>query len=129
MASKISFNTGKIPRLNTFIPQAVIAGGLIYVSGMAGLNPETGKLIDDTFEGQARQAFKNIQTILQEAGSNMDNIVKTTIWMVSGQDPTFTAINKVYAEFFPENPPARSAPQVMPFPGGILVSVECVALV
>ncbi|WP_439695975.1 RidA family protein [Mucilaginibacter sp. AW1-7] len=129
MASKISFNTGKISRLNTFIPQAVIAGGLIYVSGMAGLNPETGKLIDDTFEGQARQAFTNIQTILQEAGSHMDNIVKTTIWMVSGQDPTFAAINKIYAGFFPKNPPARSAPQVMPFPGGILVSVECVALV
>jgi 2-iminobutanoate/2-iminopropanoate deaminase len=129
MSSKISFNTDKITRLNTFIPQAVIAGGLIYVSGMAGLNPETGKLIDDTFEGQARQAFTNIQTILQEAGSHMDNIVKTTIWMVSGQDPTFAAINKIYAEFFPENPPARSAPQVMPFPGGILVSVECVALV
>jgi 2-iminobutanoate/2-iminopropanoate deaminase len=95
---------------------------------MAGLNPETGKLIDDTFEGQARQAFKNIQTILQEAGSNMDNIVKTTIWMVSGADASFAAINKVYAEFFSENPPARSAPQVMPFPGGMLVSVECVAL-
>jgi 2-iminobutanoate/2-iminopropanoate deaminase len=86
MASKISFNTGKVPRLNTFIPQAVIAGGLIYVSGTAGILPETGKLIDDTFEGQARQAFTNIQTILEEAGSNMDNIVKTTIWMVSGQD-------------------------------------------
>ena len=56
----------------------------------------------------------------------MAKIVKTTIFMVTGND--FGVINKVYSEFFPDNPPARSTPQVMPFPAGILISVECVAL-
>jgi 2-iminobutanoate/2-iminopropanoate deaminase len=129
MQSKTSFNTTKVPRSNMVIPQAVIAGNLIYVSGTAGVDPETGKMITGGFEEQAFQAFRNIRTILEEAGSSLDKVVKTTIWMVSGEDPAFTSINKAYAEFFPENPPARSAPQVMPFPGGILISVECIAVV
>jgi len=123
-----NFNTIKIPRSNMVIPQAVIAGDLIFVSGTAGIDPATGKLIEGGFEQQAMQAFRNIKTILEEAGSSMEKVVKVTAWMVSGEDTGFTAINKVYAEFFSLNPPARSAPQVMPFPGGILISVECIAV-
>jgi 2-iminobutanoate/2-iminopropanoate deaminase len=128
MQSKVSFNTAKIPRLNTFIPQAVIADNLVFVSGMAGMDPETGKLISENYEEQAWQAFRNLVTIVEEAGSSTDRIVKTTVFMVSGADPDFSVINKVYSHFFPENPPARSAPQVMPFPGQILISVECIAV-
>jgi 2-iminobutanoate/2-iminopropanoate deaminase len=65
--------------------------------------------------------------ILEEAGSDISKVVKTTIFMVAGND--FAVVNKVYVEFFPEDPPARSTPQVMPFPAGILVSVECIAQV
>ena len=106
-------------------PQAVIADNFIFVSGTPGLNPATGKL-SESFEAQARQSFINIKTILEEAGSSLDKIVKTTVFMVSGND--FSLLNKVYAETFPENAPARSTPQVMPFPAGILISVECIAL-
>lgn len=106
-------------------PQAVIAGGLVFVSGTPGLDPATGQIISADFEQQVRQSFANIQAILEEAGSGMRNVVKTTIFLVSGND--FAVINKVYKEFFPENAPARSTPQVMPFPGGILISVECIA--
>jgi len=127
MSNFTSFNSAGVPRLNTFIPQATVAQGNIYVSGMAGLDPQTGKLISDSFEEQIRQAFTNIKTILNELNSDVDKIVKVVVWMVSGADPTFTSLNKVYSEFFPTNPPARSAPQVMPFPGGILVSIECIA--
>lgn len=129
MEPKISFNTPKVPRLNQYIPQAVVAGNLVFVSGMAGMNPETGKLISDNYEEQAWQAFRNLQIIVEEAGSSLDRIVKTTVFMVLGADPDFSVINKVYSHFFPENPPARSAPQVMPFPGGILISVECIAVI
>ena len=129
MSSKTSFNTAKVPRLNPFIPQADVSGNLIFVSGMAGMNPETGKLISDNYEEQAWQAFRNLQTITEEAGSSLDKIVKTTVFMVSGADPDFSIINKVYSHFFPDNPPARSAPQVMPFPGNILISVECIAVI
>lgn len=107
-------------------PQAVIAGGFIFISGTPGLDLGSGKVISDNFEEQTRQCFANIKIILEEAGSDISKVVKTTIFMVTGND--FSVINKVYAEFFPENPPARSTPQVMPFPAGILISVECIAL-
>ena len=108
-------------------PQSVIAGDLIYLSGMPGFDAATGKVISNDFEEQVRQSFKNIATVLEEAGSDLSKVIKTTIFMVAGND--FTVINKVYTEFFPENAPARSTPQVMPFPAGILVSVECIAQV
>jgi 2-iminobutanoate/2-iminopropanoate deaminase len=121
-----NFNTTKAPIMSQVFPQAVMAEKFIFVSGTPGLDIETGKVINDNFEDQARQAFQNIETILEEAGSSMSKVVKTTIFMVTGND--FSVINKVYSEFFPTNPPARSTPQVMPFPAGILISVECIAL-
>jgi 2-iminobutanoate/2-iminopropanoate deaminase len=127
MEQRKNFNTAKVPRPNPVFPHAVIAGNFIFLSGTAGFNPATGELISDNFEDQARQSFRNIKTILEEAGSGLHKIIKTTIFMVTGNE--FSIINKVYAEFFPENAPARSTPQVMPFPAGILVSVECIALV
>ena len=108
-------------------PQAVIAHNFIFISGTPGLDPATGQIISTDFEQQVRQSFANIKTILQDAGSDISKVVKTTIFMVAGND--FAVINKVYKEFFPENAPARSTPQVMPFPAGILVSVECIALI
>ena len=107
-------------------PQAVVAEKFIFVSGTPGLDADSGKVVSDDFEDQTRQCFHNIRIILEEAGSSIGNVVKTTIFMVTGND--FSVINKVYGEFWPENPPARSTPQVMPFPAGILISVECIAL-
>lgn len=126
MAERKNFNTTKAPRMSPVFPQAVIADQLIFLSGTPGLDLHSGKVISDDFEEQTRQCFQNIKIILEEAGSSMDKVVKTTVFMVTGND--FGVINKVYAEFFPENPPARSTPQVMPFPAGILISVECIAL-
>jgi 2-iminobutanoate/2-iminopropanoate deaminase len=121
-----NFNTSKVTRMTDAYPQAVITDNFIFLSGMPGLDPVTGKVNSENFEDQARQCFLNIKTVLEEAGSNMAKIVKTTIFMVAGND--FSAINKIYGEFFPENAPARSTPQVMPFPAGIMISVECIAL-
>lgn len=113
--------------MSNAFPQAVIADNLIFISGTPGILQTTGQVISSDFEQQVRQSFVNIQTILEDAGSNMSKVVKTTIFMVAGND--FAVINKVYGEFFPDNPPARSTPQVMPFPAGILISVECIAQV
>ena len=126
MAEKQNFNTSKAPRMSQAFPQAVIAEKFIFVSGTPGYDLESGKVVSDDFEEQTRQCFRNIEIILEEAGSSLSKIVKTTIFMVTGND--FSVINKVYGEFFPQNPPARSTPQVMPFPAGILISVECIAL-
>ena len=127
MATRKNFNTSKVARMTETFPQAVISDQYIFLSGMPGIDPVSGKVNSDDFETQTRQCFLNIKTVLEEAGSNMSDIVKTTIFMVTGND--FGIINKVYSEFFPENAPARSTPQVMPFPGGILISVECIAVV
>ncbi|HVV03610.1 MAG TPA: RidA family protein [Puia sp.] len=126
MEARKNFNTPKAPRMSQVFPQAVIAEKFIFLSGTAGLDPDTGRIVSDSFEDQTRQAFQNIRAILEDAGSSMSKVVKTTVFMVQGND--FSIINKVYSEFFPENPPARSVPQTMPFPGGLLVSVECIAL-
>jgi 2-iminobutanoate/2-iminopropanoate deaminase len=125
MENRRNHNSNEIPRMSEVFPQAVIAGKFVFLSGTPGLIPATGTL-GQSFEEQTRQAFLNIKTILEEVGSGLDKIVKTTVFMVSGND--FTILNKVYSEFFPINAPARSTPQVMPFPAGILVSVECIAL-
>jgi len=127
MGKRKNFNTTKAPIMSQAFPQAVIAEKFIFVSGTPGLDLQSGKVVSDNFEEQTRQSFQNIKIILEEAGSSMSNVVKTTIFMVTGND--FSVINKVYGEFFPQNPPARSTPQVMPFPAGILISAECIALI
>jgi 2-iminobutanoate/2-iminopropanoate deaminase len=120
-----NFNSDSVARMSMVFPQAVVTDHLIFLSGMAGIDPISGTITTTDFEEQARQAFKNIAAVLEEAGSSLSKIVKTTIFMVAGND--FALINKVYSEVFPDNAPARSTPQVMPFPGGILISVECIA--
>lgn len=126
MSQRTNFNTPMVPRSTQVFPQAVQANNMIFISGTTGIDPLTGTL-STSFEEQARQAFMNIKTILEEMGSSLQKIVKTTVFMVSGNE--FSILNKVYAEVFPEDAPARSTPQVMPFPAGILISVECIALV
>jgi 2-iminobutanoate/2-iminopropanoate deaminase len=127
MNTKRNFNSSRVPTMSDAFPQSVITDNLIFISGTPGLDPATGQIISTDFEQQVRQSFTNIKTILEDAGSDISKVVKTTIFMVAGND--FAVINKIYKEFFPENAPARSTPQVMPFPAGILVSVECIAQV
>ena len=125
MSTRNNFNSPRAPRMSDTFPQAVIANGLIFISGTPGLDPATGQIISTDFEQQVRQSFSNIKAILEDAGSDLSKVIKTTIFMVTGND--FAVINKVYKEFFPDQAPARSTPQVMPFPAGILISVECIA--
>src|SRR5216683_2506956 len=106
MSTRKNFNTSKAPRMSDAFPQAVIADNLIFVSGTPGLDLATGQVISADFEEQVRQSFKNIKAILEDAGSGLAKVTKTTIFMLSGND--FSVINKVYKEFFPENAPARS---------------------
>lgn len=125
MKNKKNFNTSKVPRTTEVFPQAVIADNLVFLSGTTGVDPMTGQL-PDNFEKQTIQALANIKTILEELGSSLDKILKITVFMVTGND--FSVLNNIYSQVFPENAPARSTPQVMPFPAGILISIECIAL-
>jgi 2-iminobutanoate/2-iminopropanoate deaminase len=105
--------------------QAIVAGGLIFCSGMAGIDPATGT-IPEGIEAQTEQALVNLAAVLGEAGASMDDIVKTTIFYDDVED--FGRLNDVYARHMPEPPPARSAPAHIRLPRGLLVSIEAIAV-
>jgi len=101
------------------------AGGVCYVSGMLGVNPETGKLAEGV-EAQAQQAFTNLRTVLEEIGLTTDAICKTTVFLQDLND--FAAVNAIYAEYFGPNYPARSCVQVAKLPMGGLLEIEAIAV-
>src|SRR3954447_3802843 len=105
--------------------QAIVAGGFIFCSGMAGIDPATGT-IPDGIEAQTEQALVNLAAVLAEAGATMDDIVKTTIFYDDVED--FGRLNEVYARHMPAPPPARSPPAHIRLPRGLLVSIEAIAV-
>lgn len=106
--------------------QAIIANGFVFTAGQIALIPAEGKLLDGDVQAQARQVMQNLQAVLEAAGTSLDNVVKTTVYLANIGD--FAAVNEVYGEFFSQNPPARSAFEVANLPLGALVEVEAVAL-
>jgi 2-iminobutanoate/2-iminopropanoate deaminase len=101
---------------------AVVSGGLVFISGQGPVNPETGTM-PDAFADQVRQTLRNVQTILEAAGSSLDNVVKVNAYVT---DLTrFQEFNEVYLEFFPNDPPARTTVGTSLL--GFLVEVDCVA--
>lgn len=102
------------------------AGEFIFASGSLGVDPETGEFIPGGIEAQTRQALKNLEQVLMAGGGSLKSIVKTTVFM---QDLSqFGAMNAVYAEFFPDEPPARSTVEVAALPKGAAVEIEAIAL-
>lgn len=117
--------TPKAPAAIGPYSQAIQVGNLIYTSGQIPIDPATGQLVEGGIKEQARQSLNNIQAILQEAGLTMTSVVKTTVFMADMAD--FADINSVYAEFFTEPYPARSAVAVKTLPKNALVEIEVVA--
>jgi 2-iminobutanoate/2-iminopropanoate deaminase len=108
--------------------QAIIAHGkLLFTAGQIGLDPATGQFVGSIATEQARQALKNLMAILKAAGTSPENVVKTTVFLANMDD--FVSINQIYAEFFPDPPPARSAVEVARLPKNALVEIECVAII
>ncbi len=106
--------------------QAIKANGLVFGSGQLGLTPGHAEMAGDTIEDQTRQVFDNLEAILTEAGTGLERIVKTTVFLASLDD--FQGMNSVYAERVGETPPARSTIEVAALPSGALVEIEAVAL-
>ena len=106
--------------------QAIRVGDFVYTAGQVSIVPATGDLIAGEIEAQTRQALTNLKAVLEAAGSGLDKVVKTTVFMTDLGD--FTRMNGVYAEFFPSQPPARSTVQVAALPKGAMVEIECVAI-
>ena len=105
--------------------QAIQVGNLIYTSGQIPIDPATGAFVEGGIKEQTRQSLTNIKAILEEAGLSMSNVVKTTVFMADMGD--FAEMNTVYAEFFTEPYPARSAVAVKTLPKGALVEIEVIA--
>ena len=106
--------------------QAIATDSFVFTAGQIPINPATGKVEAKTIEDQTRQVLSNLEKVLLAAGSGFDRIVKMTVFMTDLSD--FQAMNGVYAEFFPSNPPARSAVQVAALPLGVQIEMEAVAL-
>ena len=118
-------STTKAPAAIGPYSQAIQVGNLVYTSGQIPIDPATGNFVEGGIKEQTRQSLTNVRAILEEAGLTMANVVKTTVFMADMND--FADMNAVYAEFFAEPYPTRSAVAVKTLPKGALVEIEVVA--
>ena len=124
--SNIAIHTDKAPAAIGPYSQAIQAGNTIYVSGQLPIDPATGAFAGEDIAAQTRQSLTNIKSILNTAGADMCDVVKTTVLLADIAD--FAAMNAVYAEFFTAPFPARAAFQAAALPKNALVEIECVAV-
>jgi 2-iminobutanoate/2-iminopropanoate deaminase len=122
MRKKI-ISSNKLPVIGPY-SVAVDANGFIFISGQIPINPANGEMITD-IKTATRQVLTNIQTVLNDIGLSMSSIVKTTIFLKNISD--FSAVNEIYAEFFPQEPPARSTIEVSNLPKGAAIEIEAIA--
>jgi len=119
-------STEKAPKAIGPYSQAVEVGNTLYISGQIAIDPKTAAVVSGGIEEQTEQVLKNMGAILEAAGYNYTNVVKTTC-LLNNMD-NFAAMNKVYSQFFTENQPARAAYQVSKLPLGVLVEIESIAV-
>ena len=122
---KRCFLTQKGPKAIGPYSTAVIQDGVCYLSGMIPVDPATGKMAADDAAGQARQAFENLKTVLEELNASPADILKTTVFLTDLKQ--FGAVNEIYAEYFGPDYPARSCVQVSALPMGAQVEIEAIA--
>ncbi|MFN2117885.1 MAG: RidA family protein [Candidatus Promineifilaceae bacterium] len=118
-------HTEKAPAAVGPYSQAVRVGPFLYTAGQIGLDPQIGQMVADDIEVQTEQVLKNLTAVLQAAGGNLSDVVKTTVFLLDMKE--FSAMNGVYASFFSDKPPARSAVQIAALPLGGRVEIEAVA--
>jgi 2-iminobutanoate/2-iminopropanoate deaminase len=106
--------------------QAIVANGLVFVSGQLALRPDHAELVGESIQEQTEQVFANLQAILEAAGSGLDRLVKTTVYLTDLGD--FAGMNEVYATHVGERPPARATVEISALPSGAKVEIEAIAL-
>ncbi len=118
-------HTEKAPKAIGPYSQAIKVGNLVFASGQVPIVPATGEFVEGGIQEQTRQSLTNAKAILEEAGTSLAKVVKTTVYL--SDMANFAAMNEIYAEFFSQPYPARSAVAVKDLPKGALVEVECIA--
>ena len=126
MPQKQVISTENAPKAIGPYSAGIRSGQLVFTAGQLGIAPQTGELVSGGIESETRQALTNLKHVLEAAGLSLSEVVKTTVFLRDIND--FAAMNGVYAEFFTQNPPARSAVQVAALPKGGAVEIEAVAI-
>lgn len=119
-------STDKAPGAIGPYSQAIKANGMIFCSGQIPIDPSTGNFVSDDIAEQTVQVFKNLQAVLEAAGSGFGKVVKTTVFLADMND--FAAMNEVYGQYFTDNKPARATVQAARLPRDAKVEIECIAL-
>jgi 2-iminobutanoate/2-iminopropanoate deaminase len=107
--------------------QAIVANGFVFVAGQLGLEPGSGSVVEGGIGPQTERVFANLRAILEAAGSTLDRVVKTTVFLCNLDD--FAGMNEVYAGHIGDTPPARSTVEIGRLPAGALVEIEAIALI
>lgn len=126
MAKKTVIRAEKAPQAIGPYSAGIRAGNLVYTAGQLGIDPASGELVPGGVEAETRQALTNLKHVLEAAGASLDQVIKTTVFLRDMND--FAKMNGVYAEFFTDQPPARSAVQVAALPKGGAVEIEALAV-
>lgn len=123
--SRTTVNTASAPQAIGPYSQAVSDGKLVFCSGQIPLDPDTGQLVSGSIHEETQRCMRNLEAVLQAAGSDLDRILKTTIYVTNMDD--FSDVNEAYGSFFLEDPPARATVEVSALPKGARVEIDCVA--
>ena len=120
-------HSDKAPKALGPYSQGIRFGDFVFCAGQGGFDPATGRLVEGGIEAETRRVMQNLSAVLEQAGTSIQNVVKTTVFLTDIDE--FKAMNAIYAEYFPSNPPARSTVQVARLPGGARVEIEAIAIV
>jgi len=126
MSSLKIVHTALAPKAIGPYSQAIVANGLVFVSGQIPADPATGDIVSQDIQEQTRSSLSNLQAILEASNSSLDKVVKTTVFLKNMSD--FQAVNEVYAQVFGEHKPTRATVEVARLPRDVKVEIECVAL-
>ena len=118
-------STAEAPQAIGPYSQAIEAGGFVFVSGQIPLIPATGELVEGSVEVQTARVLENLKAILEAAGSSLESVVKTTVYITNMDD--FAKVNGIYGQYFQDNPPARVCVEVSKLPKGALVEIDVIA--
>ncbi len=124
--TRIAIQPPELPAANSTYSQAIQAGGLLFVSGQLGVQPGTGRLVSDDIVEQAKQAIENLAAVLRAAGSSLDKVISTNIYLT--EYGALSRVNQVYGAYFPENGPAKTSCGVTALYGGAKFEIQATAL-
>jgi 2-iminobutanoate/2-iminopropanoate deaminase len=125
--TRIAIQPPELPAANSTYSQAIQAGGLVFVSGQLGVDPKTGRLVSDDIAEQAKQAMENLVAVLRAAGSSLDKVVSTNIYLTEYGD--LARVNQIYGSYFRGNGPAKTSCGVTALYGGAKFEIQAIALV